>query len=85
MLGKNNRQMYQNLHVDQHQHWALRKLSLGLTSVLVSVSIYAGTNATKAEAASNPADSTTSETEITAGTASTSGSTAILKTSQGGG
>lgn len=84
MLGKNNRQMYQNLHVDQHQHWALRKLSLGLTSVLVSVSIYAGTNATKAEAASNPADSTTSETEITAGTASTSGSTAILKTSQGG-
>ena len=50
MLGKNNQKLYDQQHADQHQHWALRKLSLGVTSVLVSVSIYAGASTISASA-----------------------------------
>ena len=50
MLGKNNQKLYDQQHADQHQHWALRKLSLGVTSVLVSVSIYAGASTISANA-----------------------------------
>ncbi|MBM6754840.1 YSIRK-type signal peptide-containing protein, partial [Lactobacillus alvi] len=50
MLGKNNQKLYDQQHADQHQHWALRKLSLGVASVLVSVSIYAGASTISANA-----------------------------------
>ena len=50
MLGKNNQKLYDQQHADQRQHWALRKLSLGVASVLVSVSIYAGASTISANA-----------------------------------
>ena len=69
MLGKNNQKLYDQQHADQHQHWALRKLSLGVASVLVSVSIYAGASTISANA-----DAQTSGATET--TASTNGSSA---------
>ena len=69
MLGKNNQKLYDQQHADQHQHWALRKLSLGVASVLVSVSIYAGASTISANA-----DTQTSGATET--TASTNGSSA---------
>lgn len=69
MLGKNNQKLYDQQHADQHQHWALRKLSFGVASVLVSVSIYAGASTISANA-----DTQTSGATET--TASTNGSSA---------
>ncbi|MEO5286264.1 mucin-binding protein [Limosilactobacillus allomucosae] len=80
MVSKNNYQQLIKKCFNQRQHWGLRKLSIGVASVLLGTaiiaqgSVYADTQSVPADSAENGVSST--------GESAASGNTYVLKSSQ---
>ena len=80
MVSKNNYQQLIEKCLNQRQHWGLRKLSIGVASVLLGTAIIAQ-GAVYADTQSVPADSAENDISSTGGSAA-SGNTYVLKSSQ---
>ncbi|ASR41310.1 YSIRK-type signal peptide-containing protein [Ligilactobacillus agilis] len=80
MVSKNNYQLYQQKHVDGKQRWGIRKLSVGVASVLLGTTFMLyGNHAVLADTVTSPSDNVTRSTttqggnkdKVTEGTTST--------------
>ena len=80
MVSKNNYQLYQQKHVDGKQRWGIRKLSVGVASVLLGTTFMLyGNHAVLADTVTSPSDDVTRSTttqggnkdKVTEGTTST--------------
>lgn len=80
MVSKNNYQQLIEKCLNQRQHWGLRKLSIGVASVLLGTAIIAQ-GAVYADTQPAPADSAENDISSTGGSAAL-GNTYVLKSSQ---
>ena len=80
MVSKNNYQLYQQKHVDGKQRWGIRKLSVGVASVLLGTTFMLyGNHAVLADTVTSPSDDVTrsittqggNKDKVTEGTTST--------------
>ncbi|HJA27104.1 MAG TPA: YSIRK-type signal peptide-containing protein [Candidatus Limosilactobacillus intestinigallinarum] len=82
MVSKNNRYLKDVLQADKAQHWSLRKLGIGVTSVLLGTTFYLGGNtvahADTAAPATAPADN---GGQVATVSPAESGNTTVLKAS----
>jgi hypothetical protein len=63
MVSKNNQKLLARKNARQHQHFALRKLTIGLASVLLGTTIYGAADADQVATANQSADANVSLTE----------------------
>ena len=80
MVSKNNHQFYQQKHAERKQRWGIRKLSVGVASVLLGTTFMLyGNHAVLADTVTSPSDDVTRSTttqggnkdKVTEGTTST--------------
>lgn len=81
MLSKKNRKQYDLKHANGRQHFSLRKTTLGLASVLLSTTLYLGTNTAITHAAETNGQSSTESSTSSSATSSQADSTASSSTS----
>lgn len=79
MISKNNHQFYQQKNVEKKQRWGLRKLSVGVASVLLGTTFMLHSN--HAVSANTVASDATSSTTTQAGNTGTEGTTHTLQPS----
>ena len=77
MVSKNNHQFYQQKHAERKQRWGVRKLSVGVASVLLGTTFMLYSNhAVLADTVTNPSDVTSAQEgnkgTVPEGTSSTS-------------
>lgn len=82
MVSKNNRYLKDVLQADKAQHWSLRKLGIGVTSVLLGTTFYLGGNAVAHADTTAPATAPTDNGgQVATVNPAESGNTTVLKTS----
>ncbi|MCZ9648482.1 BspA family leucine-rich repeat surface protein, partial [Lactobacillus mulieris] len=81
MLSKKNRKQYDLKHANGRQHFSLRKTTLGLASVLLSTTLYLGSNTALTHAAETNGQSSTESSTSSSATSSQATSTASSSTS----
>ncbi|MCC4438971.1 YSIRK-type signal peptide-containing protein, partial [Limosilactobacillus reuteri] len=91
MVSKNNHQFYQQKHAERKQRWGIRKLSVGVASVLLGTTFMLyGNHAVLADTVTNPSDVTSAQegnkgtvSEGTSSTSQTSGDSTAPDEGQG--
>ncbi|QIZ05255.1 YSIRK-type signal peptide-containing protein [Limosilactobacillus reuteri] len=91
MVSKNNHQFYQQKHAERKQRWGIRKLSVGVASVLLGTTFMLyGNHAVLADTVTNPSDVTSAQegnkgtvSEGTSSTSQTSGASTAPDEGQG--
>ncbi len=78
MVSKNNRYLKDVLQADKTQHWSLRKLGIGVTSVLLGTTFYLGGNTVAHADQTTPAAPTDNGGQVTQANQAETGNTAVL-------
>ena len=79
MVSKNNRYLKDVLQADKTQHWSLRKLGIGVTSVLLGTTFYLGGNTVAHADQTTPAAPTDNGGQVTQANQAETGNTAVLR------